>query len=73
MEVMVGTGAVRNMIREGKTHLLNNLLASGSNVGMQTLNQALKALVEKGLIGLPEALEKSNDAGELQSLIQTRF
>ncbi len=73
MEIMVGTGAVRNMIREGKTHLLNNLLASGSNVGMQTLNQALKALVEKGLVGLPEALEKSNDAGELQSLIQTRF
>jgi len=73
MEIMVGTGAVRNLIREGKTHQLGNLLSAGSNVGMQTLNQALRGLVEKKQVTLVEAQEKSNDPQELQSLLVGRL
>ncbi|HET8679837.1 MAG TPA: type IV pilus twitching motility protein PilT, partial [bacterium] len=45
IEVMVATPAVRNIIREGKTHMLLGALQSGMKDGMQTLNQALRDLV----------------------------
>jgi twitching motility protein PilT len=49
-EVLVATNAVRNMIREGKTRQLRNMLATGSRDGMQTLEQALSALVAAGTV-----------------------
>lgn len=73
MEIMVGTGAVRNLIREGKTHQMVNLLQAGSNVGMQTLNQALRTLVQDKVVSKDDALEKSNDAQELQSLLGMHY
>ncbi|MBI3927401.1 MAG: type IV pilus twitching motility protein PilT [Armatimonadetes bacterium] len=69
MEIMVGTPAVRNLIREGKTHQIPNMLASGANVGMQTLNQTLKLLVQEGQITVEAALEKSNAPDELQQFL----
>lgn len=68
MEIMVGTGAVRNMIREGKTHQINNILTSGAKAGMQTLNQSLKKLVQNEDISMEAAMEKSNAPDELKQL-----
>ena len=58
-EVMVGTPAVRNLIREGKVAQLYSAIQTGSAVGMQTLDQSLAALVQRGLIDLQEASRKA--------------
>ncbi len=54
-EVMVGTPAVRNLIREGKVAQLYSAIQTGRGVGMQTLDQSLAALVQQGLIDLQTA------------------
>jgi twitching motility protein PilT len=47
-EVMLGTPAISNMIREGRTRQLRNAIATGQSDGMQTLEQSLSALVASG-------------------------
>ena len=49
-EVMVGTPAVRNLIREGKVAQLYSAIQTGRGAGMQTLDQSLAALAQQGLI-----------------------
>ncbi len=66
IEVMVATPAVRNLIREGKTYQLTNVIQTGSEYGMQTLNQALVVLCHKGLVSREEALLRSPSAEELR-------
>jgi twitching motility protein PilT len=58
-EVMVGTPAVRNLIREGKVAQLYSTIQTGRAVGMQTLDQSLAALVQQGLIDAAEASSKA--------------
>ena len=49
-EVLVPTPAVRNLIREGKTHQIPSAMQTGANVGMQTMDTALAQLVRAGKI-----------------------
>jgi len=58
-EVMQATGAVRNLIREGKTNQLRNQLLTGQSFGMQTLEMSLNELVAAGKISHDEALAVS--------------
>jgi len=58
-EVMQATPAVRNLIREGKTNQLRNVLLTGQNDGMQTLEMSLSTLVRDGVISYEEALSVS--------------
>ena len=53
-EVLVPTPAVRNLIREGKTHQISSVLQTGAAAGMQTMDTALATLVRAGKI-TPEA------------------
>ncbi len=69
VEVMVATPAIRNLIREGKTHKMPNAIQTSAKHGMQTLEQALKDLYEKRLISRDEALAKANDPDSLQRLL----
>jgi twitching motility protein PilT len=48
-EVMLGTPAIRNLIREAKTFQILNVMATGAQMGMRTLDQALADLVRQGL------------------------
>ncbi len=50
LEIMLGTTAIRNLIREGKTFQIPSMLQTGINVGMQSLDQSLKNLVTDGLV-----------------------
>ncbi len=50
VEVMLGTPAIRNMIREGKTHQISSMIETGTRFGMQTMEAALDDLVRRGLI-----------------------
>jgi twitching motility protein PilT len=58
-EVMVGSPAMRNLIREGKVAQLYSAIQTGSAVGMQTLDKSLAALVQRGLVDLQEASRKA--------------
>jgi twitching motility protein PilT len=57
-EIMIGTPAVRNLIRESKVHQLPGVIQTSQAVGMQTLEQHLKQLVEKNLIAAEVMREK---------------
>jgi twitching motility protein PilT len=58
-EVLVATPAVRNLIKEGKTHQLRNSLVTGSRDGMVTLEQSLSLLVQQGVVAEQDALARS--------------
>ncbi len=49
-EIMIGTPAIRNLIRENKVAQMYSAIQTGASMGMQTLDQALKNLVAKGII-----------------------
>jgi len=73
VEVMLATTAIRNLIREGKTYQMMNSIQTGSEYGMQTLNQALLLLCRSGTIGQEEALTRSAQAEELKKLLDSAF
>jgi twitching motility protein PilT len=54
-EIMIGTPAIRNLIREGKIAQMYSAIQTGQGVGMQTLDQNLQELLAKGLINKEEA------------------
>ncbi|GBG15630.1 twitching motility protein PilT [Novimethylophilus kurashikiensis] len=58
-EIMIGTPAIRNLIREAKIAQMYSAIQTGQNLGMQTLDQNLTELVRKNIIGLPEARSKA--------------
>ena len=70
-EILVGTDAVRALIREGKTHQLRNTIVTGRSAGMQTLETHLSELVVRGAIALTDALAVTNRPDELRSLERT--
>jgi len=61
MEVMVATPAVRNLVREGKTHQLPSMIQTGKQYGMQLLDDAIMQLYEKRWISPDEAYAKANN------------
>jgi len=73
VEVMIATPAIRNLIREAKTYQIPNVIQTGAEYGMQTLNQALRDLYQKGLITLEDAFARSNNPKELRELIGDRL
>ena len=58
-EMMIGTPAIRNLIREDKIAQMYSAIQTGGNIGMQTLDMCLKSLVGKGLITKESAREKA--------------
>lgn len=61
VEVMIANDAIRNLIREGKTPQMVNVMQTGTQVGMQTLDHALIDLYRRGLISLDDAIYRSRD------------
>lgn len=68
-EVLVGTDAVLNMVREDKIYQLDTIMQSNRALGMHTLNADLMAKVRSGVITAQSALEYSNDRRELTELL----
>ncbi len=58
-EIMIGTPAIRNLIREDKVAQMYSAIQTGQNVGMQTLDQNLKELLAQGLVAKDEAVRKA--------------
>jgi twitching motility protein PilT len=71
MEIMVANNAVRNTIREGKSFMIDNIIQTGSDVGMFSLEMYLAKLVKQGKITEEVALNYSVKPVELQSSLRS--
>lgn len=69
MEILLGTQAVRSTIRDGKTHMLTNVMQTSVELGMRTLEMALAEAYEEKLITLEVARDYSQNLEELNRLV----
>lgn len=70
MEIMLANSAVRNLIREGKTHQIDNVIATSSSEGMTVLERSLAFLVRTGKIDLETAKRYTLKPKELMRLLK---
>jgi len=70
LEILIANAAVRNLIREGKTHQINSMMQTGKKYGMQLLDDAIMDLLNKGWIGGDEAYMKANDKGKFRPFLK---
>jgi twitching motility protein PilT len=69
-EILIATPAVRNIIREGKTHQLEAVIQTGAEYGMQQMDKTLSQLIHAGTISYDEARNYAVDLGELDRLMR---
>ena len=69
-EILVATPAVRNIIREGKTHQLEAVIQTGAEHGMQSMDKTLVSLIHSGTINYDEARTVAVDPDELDRLMR---
>jgi twitching motility protein PilT len=67
-EILVATPAVRNLVREGKTHMIYSSMQAGGKFGMQTMDQSLADLVKRGKITYELAVERCHNAEDFAKL-----
>jgi twitching motility protein PilT len=68
-EVLIPTPAVRNLIREGKTHQIYSAIQTSGSIGMQTMDAHLAQLVRLGKVSRELALERASVPEELKRLL----
>jgi len=68
-EVLVATGAVRNLIRENKSYQINSLIQTGSRQKMITLDLSPVRWVQRGLVSPEDARSRAKDPGEFDRLL----
>src|SRR5205823_7488163 len=64
MEVMLASPAIRNLIREAKSHQITSMIQTSANMGMQTMDQSLRDLYQRGLITYDEAMTRAMNQEE---------
>lgn len=68
-ETLVAVPAVRNLVREAKTHQISSIIQTGQRAGMQSLDQALAKLVREKVVTFDEAYSKCSNQIEFRSLV----
>lgn len=68
-EVMIGTDAVRNLIRSNKVPLLESTMQSGKTRGMCTMNDSIAKLYQAGIIDYDNAIDYSTDKADMEKKI----
>ncbi len=69
VEVMVANPAIRNLIREGKTHQILSTIQTGAKFGMQSLDNALRNLYRQGIISQEEVLNRCTDPVNMKAML----
>lgn len=69
-EILIANPAVRNIIREGKTHQLDAVVQTGADAGMQTMDRTLVGLVQSGVVTYDEARSFAVDLNEFERLMR---
>jgi twitching motility protein PilT len=72
IEVMIANSAIRNLIRENKAHQMHSIMQTQTQIGMQTMDQALRDLYLEGVISLDMAMSRSHNASELENMINNQ-
>jgi twitching motility protein PilT len=72
LEILVCTAAVGNLIREGKTVQIPSAIQTGKQFGMQTLDDAIMGVLQKGWISTDEAYDKCIDKNKFRPLLKTQ-
>ena len=67
-EIMIGTPAIRNLIREGKVAQMYSAIQTGQNIGMQTLDQCLVEMVRRNMVNVGEAEDPRRQQGSVHGL-----
>ena len=70
-EIMVATPAIRNLIRENKTHQIPSMIQTSAQFGMMSMDQCLRDLYMKGYIKLEDAMARAQNTEELKKMINT--
>ncbi|MDH7482573.1 MAG: type IV pilus twitching motility protein PilT [Armatimonadota bacterium] len=71
MEVMIASPAIRNLIRENKAHQITSVIQTSANLGMQTMDQSLRDLYQRGQITYDEALSRAMNPDEFKTMVAT--
>ncbi|MFH1993334.1 MAG: type IV pilus twitching motility protein PilT [Pseudomonadota bacterium] len=71
LEILIANPAVRNLIREAKTHQINSMIQTGRKYGMQLLDDAIMELLNKGWISGEEAYMKANEKSKFRPFLKT--
>ena len=71
LEILIANPAVRNLIREGKTHQIPSMVQTGRKYGMQLLDDSIMDLFKKGMISAEEAYAKSNEKAKFRPLLKS--
>ncbi len=72
MEIMIASPAIRNLIREAKAHQITSVIQTSAHLGMQTMDQCLRDLYQRGLITFEEAMGRAMNQEELKKMIFAR-
>jgi twitching motility protein PilT len=71
LEILIANPAVRNLIREGKSHQIPSMIQTGKKYGMLLLDDAIMDLLNKGIISPEDAYSKSNDKARFRPFLKT--
>lgn len=71
-ELLIANSAVRNLIRENKSHEIDLVIETNTEAGMISLNQSLGALVRKGEVTFESAMAFSLNTKELEAILGSR-
>lgn len=69
IEIMIATPAIRNLIREAKTHQINSIIQTGAKFGMQSMDAQLVSLWRSGIINQEDAISHAFDPDNLTRFI----
>ncbi len=69
LEILIASPAVRNLIREAKTHQIPSMIQTGKKYGMVLLDDSIMELYKKGMVGADEAYAKANEKGRFRPLL----
>ncbi|NNL74712.1 MAG: type IV pilus twitching motility protein PilT [Desulfobacterales bacterium] len=71
LEILIANPAVRNLIREGKTHQIPSMIQTGKKYGMILLDDSIMDLYKKGMVSAEEAYAKANEKSRFRPLLSS--
>ncbi len=71
LEILIANPAVRNLVREGKTHQIPSMIQTGKKYGMILLDDSIMELFKKGIISADDAYAKSNEKGRFRAMLKS--
>jgi twitching motility protein PilT len=70
-EVMIASSAIRNLIREAKSHQITSMIQTSAQMGMFTMDQCLRDLYMKGWVKLEDIMARCGNVEELKKMLAT--